>query len=140
MHIRSLSKATKKMAEAVRPAHVRAVAGQQDALPEDIAHTAANLIESALDACLSKRNLSGKMMQTWQENDTFHAKIFLRWSMLNNSSCSVRLGLEWPIVYLQTDLIGEVRKLITQFYQEEGWNIQITDGYTLLSHEGAPNS
>lgn len=140
MHIRTLSKATKKLAEAVRPAHVRAVAGQQDALPADIAHTAANLIESALDTCLSKRTVTDKIMQKWQEGDTFHAKIFLRWTMLNNSSCSVRLGLDWPIVYLPSDLIGEVRKMIVQFYQEEGWVVQITDGYTLLSHEGAPNS
>lgn len=139
MNLRFLSEATKELAEAVRPNYVRAQMGQQDAVGADIAHTAANMIESAIDSCLSKTTTSSNMMQMWQENGVFHAKVFIRWQRMKDGRCSIRFGLDWPIAYVHEGMVGEVRKAIIRFYQEEGWGIEINDDFTLLTHEGPPS-
>jgi hypothetical protein len=134
MHMRVLLMETRKLAEAVRPTHVLARIGQQAADPMDIAHTAANHIESGIDDCLSRNLTTDKYVQIRHTQGRVAAKIMLRWSVLTNQVCSVRIGLDSPLAYFPAPLIDSVRNMIVTFYQDEGWTVRIDDNSLELSH------
>jgi hypothetical protein len=78
-------------------------------------------------------------VQVWHGEGQIHVKINLRWTVIKRQNgvadaCSVRIGLDTPLVYFPAEFMEEVQHAIILAYRKLQWAVDMNDDFALFSH------